>query len=456
MTTSPAAHQTATVIFDESSSAISRSARRRVRARRAAFTMAGGSAASLAVGLAIVPLTVGYLGESRFGLLAATIAAAALLEPIDLGIGSALVTLVGSATAPHGKARTAQLVRTAAKLAAGIGLILAVVGFASPLLVSWPDVFNATSLGSAATRSVLVLIAAAALGLPLSLVDRINLGLQHGDRVGVTTVVGWLLSLAGVVAVASRHGDVPWLLAAYLGGPLVARWGAAVLLVVRWLPEVRESHDPDRATVWSLVHTGRLFFVLQLAVAVAYTSDQLVVARVVGLDAVPDYAIGARLFGVVTAGAALLVRPLWPAYAEAGAAGDVEWIRSTLHRSIRMVFFGSVTVGVVLLVVGPRLIGVLSHDVVNTDRGLLVPFAVWGVIMATGNAVAMALNGLAVVRMQVIVASTMAVTNLILSISLAHVFGAAGVLWGSVIAYLGCVGLPYARFVARLGRLESP
>ena len=94
--------------------------------------------------------------------------------------------------------------------------------------------------------------------------------------------------------------------------------------------------------------------------------------------------------------------------------------------------------------------------VVNTDRGLLVPFAVWGVIMATGNAVAMALNGLAVVRMQVIVASTMAVTNLILSISLAHVFGAAGVLWGSVIAYLGCVGLPYARFVARLGRLESP
>ena len=434
MTTSPAAHQTATVIFDESSSAISRSTRRRVRARRAAFTMAGGSAASLAVGLAIVPLTVGYLGESRFGLLAATIAAAALLEPIDLGIGSALVTLVGSATAPHGKARTAQLVRTAAKLAAGIGLILAVVGFASPLLVSWPDVFNATSLGSAATRSVLVLIAAAALGLPLSLVDRINLGLQHGDRVGVTTVVGWLLSLAGVVAVAR----------------------AAVLLVVRWLPEVRESHDPDRAAVWSLVHTGRLFFVLQLAVAVAYTSDQLVVARVVGLDAVPDYAIGARLFGVVTAGAALLVRPLWPAYAEAGAAGDVEWIRSTLHRSIRMVFFGSVTVGVVLLVVGPRLIGVLSHDVVNTDRGLLVPFAVWGVIMATGNAVAMALNGLAVVRMQVIVASTMAVTNLILSISLAHVFGAAGVLWGSVIAYLGCVGLPYARFVARLGRLESP
>ena len=81
--------------------------------------------------------------------------------------------------------------------------------------------------------------------------------------------------------------------------------------------------------------------------------------------------------------------------------------------------------------------------------GTIAAFAVWGVLSSVGNAVAMFLNGLGVVRFQVIVASVMAVTNLLLSIWLAGAVGVAGVVWGSVFAYGLTVCGPHYWKVAR-------
>lgn len=435
--------------------ATERARARRMWARRASFAMAVGSAASLVSGLAMVPLTIGYLGTARFGLFATMIAGAALLEPLDFGVGSALVTLIGSAHAHDDEERVAGLTTAALRLLVSVGGIVAVTVALCRNLVPWAALLGSRSFGGSAAASVVVLVVATAVGMPLGLVDRVNLGVQRGDRVGYTVAVGWILSLAFVALAASYRADVAILTGAYLAGPLLARLASAALLLWRWRPELRHRRHYDPALGRVLVRAGSLFFVLQLAVALAYTSDQFIVANVIGINAVPQYALAADLFAIVPAGAALLLRPLWPAYAEAAAAGDVDWIRSTLMRSMRYVFVGAVAASVLLVAVSSRVVRLLSHNAVCPRSGVLLAFGAWSVVLATGNAVAMALNGLAVVRMQVIVASAMALCNLALSIVLARTMGVAGVLWGSVVAYVACVGVPYARFVRSFGRVTS-
>ncbi len=437
------------------SSPTERARTRRVWARRASLAMAVGSAASFIVGMATVPLTIGYLGTARFGLFATMMAGAALLEPLDFGVGSALVTLIGAAHAHDDNERTAGLAAAALRLLIGVAAVIAVTVVVCRNLVPWAAILDSRSFGGSAAACVVVLVVATAIEMPLSLVDRVNLGVQRGDRVGYATAIGWILSLAFVAVAAFYRADVAILTGAYLGGPLFARLASSTLLLCRWCPEMRRNRRYDPALGRLLVRTGSLFFVLQLAVAVAYTSDQFVVANVIGINAVPQYALAADIFAIVPAGAALLLRPLWPAYAEAAAAGDIEWIRSTLVRSVRSVFVGAVAVSVLLVAVSGRLVRLLSHDAVCPGSGVLLAFGAWSVVLATGNAVAMALNGLAVVRMQVIVASAMALCNLALSIELARTMGVAGVLWGSVVAYIVCVGLPYARFVRSFERVSS-
>ena len=91
----------------------SRGNQRLAPAVRGSIALGAGSAASFFVGLALVPLTIGYLGSARFGAWMTVAAAAALLEPLDLGLGSALVTLLAKATGKGDASRGAQFFRVA-------------------------------------------------------------------------------------------------------------------------------------------------------------------------------------------------------------------------------------------------------------------------------------------------------------------------------------------------------
>jgi O-antigen/teichoic acid export membrane protein len=68
--------------------------------------------------------------------------------------------------------------------------------------------------------------------------------------------------------------------------------------------------------------------------------------------------------------------------------------------------------------------------------------AVWVTIVSVQMPLSMLLNGAGVVRFQVVAASCMALANLALSITLAHSIGISGPVWGSVVAYLVCTGVP--------------
>jgi Na+-driven multidrug efflux pump len=78
------------------------------------------------------------------------------------------------------------------------------------------------------------------------------------------------------------------------------------------------------------------------------------------------------------------------------------------------------------------------------------------VLGGIGNAFAMLLNGAQVMRFQVIVASTMAIANVVLSILLTQRIGVAGVVWGSVIAFSIFDFVPVVLYLPRLfARLEA-
>jgi O-antigen/teichoic acid export membrane protein len=399
-----------------------------------------------------VPLTVGYLGADRFGALAAAMAVIALLDPLDLGIGSALVTLLGRADGDDDAAGGAALERAAVALVSAVAVVLGAVAVVVVPRVDWAGLVHSGLDPSGAQRLAAVLAGAFVIGLPLGLVDRVHLGHQESHRNGVMILAGNSVAFALLVVAAAGRADL-WVLAACLtGGPLAARAVAGALLVarararsVRAGGEVVAVTEPARL----LLSVGARFFLLQLAMAVAFTSDQVVVARVLGADAVVSYAVPFRLFAMISGVTALAARPLWPAYAEAAARGDAAWVRRGLVRSLALTVAVATVLSVPLVVAGPWAVEVMGRGAVGTSWSLLVGLGLWTVMGATGTTFAMALNGLGALRFQVVVASVMAVVNLALSIVLARRVGVAGVVWGTVVSYGLIVGVPSVVLVRR-------
>ena len=175
---------------------------------------------------------------------------------------------------------------------------------------------------------------------------------------------------------------------------------------------------------------------LQCAVAISFTSDNIVIAQVMGAAAVAVYAVPQKLFSFVSTLVSMAVTPLWPAYGEAIARGDVAWVRRVFLGSLWLTLAITVPLCTLLALAGPWILRVAVGKSLHAPMSLLVVLAVWGVVFAVSASVAMLLNGAGVLKAQTIAAVFSSLANLALSIFLTRRLGVIGVCLGSIIAQL--------------------
>jgi O-antigen/teichoic acid export membrane protein len=300
---------------------------------------------------------------------------------------------------------------------------------------------------------VAVLAVCFLVGIPLAIVERTQDAYQEGFVNGLWMTAGSLLGLAALVFAIWVEADLPWLVLALLGAPLLTMALNGGRLFWRRRPELRPSRrfvsvEASRR----VLRVGFLFFVLQFAMALAYATDNIVVARVLGSEAVTEYAVPMRLFMIVPMIMLLALRPLWPAYGEAIARNDADWVRRTLVVSVGAAVAITALAAALLVVFGRPIIHAWVGDSITPSYSLLIGLGVWSILSVGGTAVAMFLNGASIIRFQVIIASCMAVAALVLKIVLATTIGLPGVIWGTVIAYTVLSVIPVAIYVPRLVR----
>jgi O-antigen/teichoic acid export membrane protein len=187
-----------------------------------------------------------------------------------------------------------------------------------------------------------------------------------------------------------------------------------------------------------------LFFALQLAAVLAYAPDNIIVAQTLGAAWVTQYAVAAKLFSVSLLLSDVTLAPLWPAYGEAIARGDGDWVRRTFGQSIRIAMIGSVAVASTLVLTGGMILRIWVGSEVTASLGLLLALGMWTVLAALGMAAAMYLNAANLMRIQVLCATFTVPASIALKIVFARRWGVAAVPWAMVIAYATLTLLPLA------------
>jgi O-antigen/teichoic acid export membrane protein len=320
-------------------------------------------------------------------------------------------------------------------------------------LVPWDRLFKVKGALAAAEAgpATAALILCLAANVVVGIVPRVHTGYQEGATNAAWSAVGGALSLLAIIAAVELKLSLPALVVANAGAPAVALAANGVVLLWRrpWLRPAWSRVTRD--TVGHILNVGLLFFVLQVAVAVAFSTDDIVIARVINAEAVPRYAIPQRLFALPMTLIGLLMLPLWPAYAEALARGDADWAKRTLKRSLFVAVGFSAASSLFLVALGPLILKLwLGPRDPHAPMMLLIGLGLWNVLNAAGQAVAMLFNAAHILKFQVISATTMATAALTLNILLTKWTGVAGAVWGTVIAYTLCCVIPWFFFMPRL------
>jgi O-antigen/teichoic acid export membrane protein len=142
--------------------------------------------------------------------------------------------------------------------------------------------------------------------------------------------------------------------------------------------------------------------------------------------------------------------PLWPAYREAFASGDMEWVKRVFVKSIRWALFISIPSAFMLVMLGGWIIELWVGQEMVPSMALLIGCGIWLVLMTIGNALGVFLNGLQLVKIQIIIATSSAIMNVLISIFLIKTIGVVGAVFGSVISYVIFAILPYFVIVKKI------
>lgn len=429
-----------------------RSLERYRRAALTTFTSVTARALTVLTSLITVRLTIRYLGTERYGLWMTISSLVAMMSFADLGIGNGLLNSIAEAHGRDDRESLHRYVSSAFFILGGIAALLTGLFALAYPFVPWPRVFNVSSVTAMreAGPAVVVFFCSFALNMPLDVVQRVRTGHQEGFETNLWGAAGNLTGFILLLEAIHLKGGLPWLLLAMCGGPLLGvlgNWSHEFGWKRSWLLPRWTCWDPSAAR--KILGTGVMFLVLNVCGLFTITVDNIIITQILGAEAVTQYAVPMRLFLLLVSVAMMFVMPLWPAYGEAVARGDVTWVKSTLYHSVgySLLVFGPVALG--LAGFGKLIVRVWVGTQVQPTHALLFGMALWAIFAVFGNAIAIFFNGTNVLKFQVVVAVAAAIANLVLKVIFARIFGLPGVVWVPVLTALPVATL-YIVYLQRL------
>ncbi len=403
--------------------------------------------------LICVPLAREMLDAERFGVWMMLSGLLAFFAFADLGIGYALLNRVTGVQAGEPTRRRVELARElvagyACTVALGLALLLA-WGLWCGLATDASVLVGAVSLARrpdvvAGMTAFAVLFA---LNLPASLIQKVQLGAQDGHWVGLAQFGASAVTLVALPLALVLGSGLATLMMATLGVQMLVNLASTLwwLHHQQCLPVLRlAALQPGR--VLALVRTGMLFFGLQLTGAMVFQSDSIVITQLLGPAAYGDFSVVQRLFLLLGAGLAAGISGLWPAFGDAVARGELQWVRKTLFRAWLITGLVALLAVLVLCAAIDLIVVRWLHESQAPAQALCVALATWTVVEAVGAVSGACMNGANLMRVQLMFGALTALLAFGSKWWAVAAMGPIGAVLATLVAYL-LVGVPSQFFI---------
>ena len=388
---------------------------------------------AIAVNLISIPLSVRYLGSERYGAWVTITTVLTFLTITDFGLGASLTNAVGKAQAEEdhetGRSHVSSAVVMLCAIAGAI-LILATL-FRGPIaLFLFPDLQSPLARAEIVPAVWLALLIFA-LKLPLIIVPRVLAAYHKNALANFWNILAVLGNLVALLTVIWLNGGLPWLVAGSFGFGLLVNLASAIWLFGSYKTWLRPRLSAvDFSYVAHLFSDGWKFFIISVGWMINWQTDNLVIAHFLGAAQVTPYAITVSIFAFASGIPFLAYPSIWPAYTEAYAQGDYDWIRKAMRSNFKFNLLSSLTICVFLLIACQTIVRVWAGPAAVPPYAVIVWMAIWRLMFSTllvGNCL---LNATGHLKGLTIYGTITALMNLGLSIFLAKIYGISGVAAG--------------------------
>ena len=350
-----------------------------------------------------VPFVLEALGQRHFGAWAAVVSVITLSNFLDFGLGNGAMNLIAGAKGGNRPEQISAIIATAYSSLLKTTAVLTLSFLAIPFL-PWHRLLGLPAADAdISMASVAIVLLAVLATIPLSLANKLQLGLGIGGKAFRWQAAGQLLTAGTVIVLAKSGYGLPALVAGSALVPL-----SALLMntreLLKSLPTMDNPLHTDSLISRQIRHEGALFFILQLCAALAFSLDLLLITALAGAEHAASYSIVQRAFSLIPLSLGLFWVSLWPTYREALAANHQDWVFRIFRKSTLFAgFFAAVGGSFIALAFEPASRYWIGQPL-QVSALMLWGFALWHALESVGTSIAMLLNGASIVRYQLLLA----------------------------------------------------
>ncbi|WP_247046686.1 lipopolysaccharide biosynthesis protein [Arthrobacter rhizosphaerae] len=384
---------------------------------------------------------------AQYGLLASL---PSLLPFADLGIAAVVINAVAGSSSPRSDEYVRRAILTALRVLFVSGFIFIIISVAIYAFGWWPGLLGNGLIpgdGPLAACACLVLFA---LALPLSIGQRILVGMERTNTQVMSQIVVAPFILFAVLIVVGTAAPAGSFLAIFsyianalnslicliIAGKIIS---PQLKLAVRAVPRIK------RFPGVKISHLAWPMLLQMVALPIAMQTHRLLLSHLTAGDELAQYNLGSQLYGIVIQTVAAAGIAFWPIYAKARSASRVE---SPLAPTLWFAG-GGLALGGVLAALSPLIVEFVSGGRFQLDGWLIGGFVVFVGLQAAKYPVGMYMTDHIGLRFQTIPIFIMVPMNLALSWWFIGLVGAGGPIIASAISVALCQLAPNIWYVKR-------
>jgi O-antigen/teichoic acid export membrane protein len=410
------------------------------------------------ISFVMTPIALNYLGADRYGLwMAATSLAMMIMAFSDGGISNALVTATAKLLNKTDHKAIRKLIASTSAVLIPLSVSIIIAAILLVPMAPWRWVFSLPSeeLGAEAGRVIVVAISSVALGFVADIVLRVRTGLQEIPAVKLWDTIAESMPLPALLLVVYLKMSMVWLVISIMVVPKLIKLLFSAFYLWQHKYFIPTYADINTSISLDLLASGAVFFVAAITNVLAIQSDQVLIAHIVGVDGVTTYSILQRLFTIPWIFANFVIYAQWPTYSSEYARGNLDWIRRTFVRTLVIVAALSAAISTILFLFNKEILYIWVGSDLKPTLLLVIGMAVYSICLVISNTCSMLLISLDARKEQIAMNLIMLAVNIPLSVFLIWIYGTAGAIWGSVIAYLFCLLMPSAIVIPRITKSRT-
>lgn len=390
--------------------------------------------------MALVPITIKYLGENQYGIWLTLSSVFMWLGNLDFGIGNGLRNKLAESFAKEDYQSARKYLSTAyAVFAIGIFASLLIYLAIHPF-INWVFILNAASYDVKSLNNfVLVVFVLFAFQFLLRLLTSLINADQKPALNGFITLCINILTLVIVIILYFVSQS-----SLYAYGIVISFIPFIVLLIASYiLFRGRYKHIApslkhiDLKSSGNLVSLGLQFFIIQVAALIVFATDNLIITHLYDPSQVTIYNIAHKYFFFITLVFNVFLSPFWSAFTDAFVKNDFEWIQQVVKRLVQV--WAVLSLATIIMIFGSDFVyRIWIGDNIQIPFSLSVAMGIFMIVSNWNNIFAFFVNGIGKIRLQFYFSIFAALINIPLSIFLAKSLnmGITGVITATII----CIG----------------